>query len=165
VLIALARSVFNPNSFTLQARYQGEIVGSVLRPCSQGVKFAAMDKALIKRVRSELARLGGEARAKKLGAKRRKEIAIRASKAAAKARSQRAKERRAQDARVDRSLPQLCGRLPTHVAKIESSQPACNAGEEKLFVDKPFLSELPVRTPVHSVGFSGEWVSQTGGTT
>jgi hypothetical protein len=53
-----------------------------------------MDEALIKRVRSELARLGGEARAKKLGARRRKEIAIKASKAAAKARTRKAKERK-----------------------------------------------------------------------
>jgi hypothetical protein len=53
-----------------------------------------MDEALIKRVRSELARLGGEARAKKLGARRRKEIAIKASKAAAKARIRKAQERK-----------------------------------------------------------------------
>jgi hypothetical protein len=55
-----------------------------------------MDEALIKKVRSELARLGGEARAKKLGARRRKEIAIKASKAAAKARTRRAKLRKAE---------------------------------------------------------------------
>jgi hypothetical protein len=54
-----------------------------------------MNEALIKRVRSELARLGGQARAKKLGAKRRKEIAMKASKAAAKARTRKAKERKA----------------------------------------------------------------------
>lgn len=54
-----------------------------------------MWEALIKKVRSELARLGGEARAKKLGARRRKEIAIKASKAAAKARIRKARERRA----------------------------------------------------------------------
>jgi hypothetical protein len=54
-----------------------------------------MDEALIKRVRSELARLGGEARAKKLGARRRKEIATMASKAAAKARTRKARERKA----------------------------------------------------------------------
>jgi hypothetical protein len=54
-----------------------------------------MDEALIKRVRSELARLGGEARAKKLGPRRRKEIATKASKAAAKARVRRARERKA----------------------------------------------------------------------
>jgi len=53
-----------------------------------------MDEALIKRVRSELARLGGEARAKKLSARRRKEIAIKASKAAAKARARKARETR-----------------------------------------------------------------------
>ena len=54
-----------------------------------------MNEALIKRVRSELARLGGQARAKKLGAKRRREIAMKASKAAAKARNRKAKERKA----------------------------------------------------------------------
>ena len=54
-----------------------------------------MDESLIKRVRSDLARLGGQARAKKLGAKRRKEIAMKASKAAAKARTRKAKERKA----------------------------------------------------------------------
>jgi hypothetical protein len=40
------------------------------------------------------ARLGGEARAKKLGARRCKEIAIKASKAAAKARTRKARERK-----------------------------------------------------------------------
>jgi len=54
-----------------------------------------MDEALIKRVRSELAKLGGEARAKKLGARRRKEIAIKASKAAAKARIRKTRARTA----------------------------------------------------------------------
>ena len=54
-----------------------------------------MDEALIKRVRSELARLGGEARAKKLGPRRCKEIAIKASKAAAKARTRKALDRKA----------------------------------------------------------------------
>jgi hypothetical protein len=53
-----------------------------------------MDEELVKRVRSELARLGGEARAKKLGPRRCKEIAIKASKAAAKARTRRARERK-----------------------------------------------------------------------
>jgi hypothetical protein len=58
-----------------------------------------MDEALVKKVRSELARLGGEARAKKLGARRRKEIAIKASKAAAKARTRKARKTKAgQDA-------------------------------------------------------------------
>jgi hypothetical protein len=54
-----------------------------------------MDEELVKQIRSELARLGGEARAKKLGPKRRKEIATRASKAAAKARIRRARQRNA----------------------------------------------------------------------
>jgi hypothetical protein len=43
---------------------------------------------------AKIARMGGIARAKKLSAKRRKEIATKASKAAAKARTQRANERR-----------------------------------------------------------------------
>jgi hypothetical protein len=60
-----------------------------------------MDEALVKRVRSELARLGGEARAKKLGARRRKEIAIKASKAAAKARTRKAKLRKAARRQAD----------------------------------------------------------------
>jgi hypothetical protein len=42
---------------------------------------------------SRIARLGGIARAKKLSAKRRKEIATKASKAAAKARTKRAENR------------------------------------------------------------------------
>jgi hypothetical protein len=42
---------------------------------------------------SRIARLGGIARAKKLSAKRRKEIATKASKAAAKARTKKAENR------------------------------------------------------------------------
>lgn len=57
--------------------------------------MAGMDEGLIKRIRSELARLGGEARAKKLGPRRRKEIAVKASRAAAKARSRKARKRKA----------------------------------------------------------------------
>jgi len=53
------------------------------------------EEQLVKRIRSELARLGGEARARKLGPKRRKEIAIKASRAAAKARVRKARQRRA----------------------------------------------------------------------
>jgi hypothetical protein len=54
-----------------------------------------MDEELIRKVRSELARQGGLARAKSLTAKERKESAIKASKAAAKARTRMAKERKA----------------------------------------------------------------------
>jgi hypothetical protein len=54
-----------------------------------------MDEELIKKVRSELARQGGLARAKALSAKQRRESAIKASKAAAKARTRKAKERKA----------------------------------------------------------------------
>jgi len=53
-----------------------------------------MDEELVKRIRSELARLGGQARAKKLGPKRCKEIAVKASRAAAKARARKARERK-----------------------------------------------------------------------
>jgi hypothetical protein len=53
-----------------------------------------MDEELIKKLRSEFARQGGLARAKKLTAKQRKESALRASKAAAKARSKKAAERK-----------------------------------------------------------------------
>jgi len=93
VLIALAQPVSITISH-LAGKVSSEIVDSDLKPCLQGVKSAPMDEALIKRVRSELARLGGEARAKKLSARRRKEIAIKASKAAAKARARKARETR-----------------------------------------------------------------------
>jgi hypothetical protein len=53
-----------------------------------------MDEELIKKLRSDFARQGGLARAKKLTAKQRKESALRASKAAAKARSKKAAERK-----------------------------------------------------------------------
>jgi hypothetical protein len=53
-----------------------------------------MDEELVKRVRSEMARLGGQARAKKLGPKRCKEIAVKASRAAAKARARKAREQK-----------------------------------------------------------------------
>lgn len=57
---------------------------------------AKMDEEVIKKVRSELARQGGQARAKALSAKRRKEIATKASKAAAEARKRKAKEKKNQ---------------------------------------------------------------------
>jgi hypothetical protein len=56
-----------------------------------------MDDELISKLRSEFARQGGLARAKKLTAKQRQESAIKASKAAAKARARKAKERKAQN--------------------------------------------------------------------
>jgi len=55
-----------------------------------------MDDKLIRKVRSELARQGGLARAKALTATERKRIATKASKAAAKVRRQKARERTAQ---------------------------------------------------------------------
>jgi hypothetical protein len=93
-LIALARPDAT-SIFHLAGKVAREIIDLILQPCWQGVRFAAMDEALIKRVRSELARLGGEARARKLGAKRCKEIAIKASKAAARARTRKARQRKA----------------------------------------------------------------------
>jgi hypothetical protein len=53
-----------------------------------------MDEELIKKVRSELARQGGLARAKALTPKQRRESAIKASKAAAKARMKKAKTKK-----------------------------------------------------------------------
>ena len=47
----------------------------------------------VKKFYSTIAKLGGEARAKKLSAKRRKEIATKASKAAAKQRTAKAKQK------------------------------------------------------------------------
>ena len=52
------------------------------------------DNDLISKVMSEMGRRGGQARAKRLTAKQRKESAINASKAAAKARSKKAAERK-----------------------------------------------------------------------
>jgi hypothetical protein len=51
------------------------------------------DEDQISEVLAEIGRRGGLARAKKLSAKRRKEIATKASKAAAKVRSRRAKKK------------------------------------------------------------------------
>jgi hypothetical protein len=53
-----------------------------------------MDEELIKKVRSELARQGGLARAKALTPKQRRKSAIKASKAAAKARMKKAKTKK-----------------------------------------------------------------------
>jgi len=57
-----------------------------------------MDDELIKKVRSELARQGGLARAKTLTPKQRRDSAIKASKAAAKARTRKAKEKKGRSA-------------------------------------------------------------------
>jgi hypothetical protein len=59
-----------------------------------GYIICNMDEELIKKVRSELARQGGLARAKALSAKERRESAIKASKAAARVRTRKAKERK-----------------------------------------------------------------------
>ena len=61
-------------------------------PYLQGILFVDMSDELIKKVRSEFARLGGQARAKALSAKERKAIAVKASRAAAKARTKKAKK-------------------------------------------------------------------------
>ena len=58
------------------------------------IVFLSMDDELIRKLRSDFARQGGLARAKKLTAKQPKESAIKASKAAAKARARKAKERK-----------------------------------------------------------------------
>jgi hypothetical protein len=52
------------------------------------------DDDLITKVMSAMGRRGGQARAKALNAKQRRESAIKASKAAAKARTRKAKERK-----------------------------------------------------------------------
>ena len=57
-----------------------------------------MDDELIKKVRSELARQGGLARAKALTAEQRRDSAIKASKAAAKARTRKAGEKKGKSA-------------------------------------------------------------------
>jgi hypothetical protein len=56
-----------------------------------------MDEELLRKARSELARQGGQARAKALTATERKKIAKKASKAAAKKRRERAQKRKAQN--------------------------------------------------------------------
>ena len=83
-----------PNNLTLLARCQ---VPSENNHASllAGCNICPMDEELIRKVRSELAREGGQARAKALTAKERKAIATKASKAAAKARTRKAKERKA----------------------------------------------------------------------
>ena len=53
-----------------------------------------MDRELINKALAELAKAGGKARAEKLSARRRKEIATKASKAAAKKRTAEAKARK-----------------------------------------------------------------------
>jgi hypothetical protein len=52
---------------------------------------------LVSKVMAEMGRRGGQARAKALTAKQRKESALKASRAAAKARTRKAKERKAQN--------------------------------------------------------------------
>jgi hypothetical protein len=52
------------------------------------------DEDLVKKVLAEIGRRGGQARAKALSAKQRKEIATKASKAAAKVRKKKAAERK-----------------------------------------------------------------------
>jgi hypothetical protein len=54
-----------------------------------------MDESLLKKALQEIGSRGGLERAKRLTAKRKKEIATKASKAAAKARTRAAKERKA----------------------------------------------------------------------
>lgn len=56
------------------------------------------DEDLISKVMAQMGRRGGQARAKALTPKQRREGAIKASKAAAKARTRKAKERKANSA-------------------------------------------------------------------
>jgi len=60
-----------------------------------------MDEELIRKIRSELARQGGLARAKALTPKQRRESAIKASRAAARARIKRARTKKQQPGRTD----------------------------------------------------------------
>jgi hypothetical protein len=78
------------NNLTVLARCQEISLVTVQAGCM----ICSMDEELIKKVRSELAREGGLARAKALTPQQRRESAIKASKAAAKARTRAAKERR-----------------------------------------------------------------------
>jgi len=55
------------------------------------------DRALSEKAMSQLGRIGGLARSRKLSAERKREIAIKASKAAAKARTRKAKEKKAHE--------------------------------------------------------------------
>lgn len=59
------------------------------------------DEETLRKALAEIGSRGGQARAKALNAKRRKEIAIKASKAAAKARTQKAKERKAAQSKAN----------------------------------------------------------------
>ena len=85
------------------------LVSRIISPCWHGVKgfstiilvdrastvyYLHMDEELIRRVRSELARQGGLARAKALTPKQRRDSAIKASKAAAKVRMKKGKAKK-----------------------------------------------------------------------
>jgi len=59
--------------------------------------YSMGDEDIVTKVLAEIGRRGGQARAKVLTAKQRREIATKASKAAAKARTRKAKERKAQN--------------------------------------------------------------------
>ena len=76
--------------------YLGAVIDATMRFVTvlAGCIICSMDEELIKKVRSELARQGGLARAKALTPQQRRESAIKASKVAAKARTRAAKERR-----------------------------------------------------------------------
>ena len=77
----------------MQARFQASST-IILVHRAGTVYYLHMDEELIKRVRSELARQGGLARAKALTPKQRRDSAIRASKAAAKVRMKKAKAKK-----------------------------------------------------------------------
>lgn len=76
------------NSATLALRCQG------YTPIEFGRMDQPLDEDQAYKVLAAMGRKGGLARAKKLSAERRKEIATKASKAAARARTQKAKSKR-----------------------------------------------------------------------
>jgi hypothetical protein len=89
-----ARS-YVPNILTVALRCQAPSRIILLLPCRYGVLFARVkSQELISKVMSEMGRRGGQARAKALTAKQRRDSAIEASKAAAKARKKKARERK-----------------------------------------------------------------------
>jgi len=87
--------VYSPYHLTVPARCQ-DISENISPTLPAGCIICSMDAELIRKVRAELARQGGLARAKALTSKQRRESAIKASKAAAKARTRAAKERKTQ---------------------------------------------------------------------
>jgi hypothetical protein len=94
VLQALPRPAFLfLDHLTVLARCQVSFTG-ILAYRAGTVYYLRVDEELIRKVRSELARQGGLARAKALTPKQRRDSAIKASKAAAKVRMKKAKAKK-----------------------------------------------------------------------